>query len=269
MPGENAPLIALYTDFGTEDPWVAELKATLWSVQPAFRIVDVTHAIANHDIGAAAFALFRSYRNLPPWTINFCVVDPGVGGPRRPILVVTDDRYFLGPDNGVFSYVYEYETVSRVVHLNAEHYFRQPVSQTFHARDVFAPIAGWLSKGIDSGKFGDVISDPVKVAVPLDRSVGDTLVKGEVCAVDRFGNLITNIRAATVQDLAARTGKSRFKVLVAGHEVPFISSGGYAQEAPLFALVGSAGLLEIAANARSAAQALGIGRGKDVGLMAE
>lgn len=269
MPGENAPFIALYTDFGTDDPWVGELKAALWSVQPAFRILDATHAVPPHDLQAGAFALYRTYRSLPPWTIHLCIVDPGVGGPRRPILVVTEDRYFLGPDNGVFSYIYQYETVNRIIHITADHYFTRPVSQTFHARDLFAPVAGWLSKGIDSTKFGEVIDDPVKVAVPLDRAVGESLLKGEVCAVDRFGNLITNIRRSTLEELTSRTGKSRFKALVAGHEVPFVSEGGYAQEAPLFALFNSAGLLEVAGSSRSAAEALGVGRGKDVGLMTE
>jgi S-adenosylmethionine hydrolase len=269
MPSETAPLVALFTDFGTDDPWVAELKASLWSIQPAFRIVDVTHTIPPHDLQAGAFAIYRTYRSLPPWTINLCVVDPGVGGPRRPILVVIEDRYFVGPDNGLFSYIYQYEPVARVIHITSEHYFNRPVSQTFQARDIFAPIAAWLSKGIDSQKFGDLVDDPVKIAVPLDRAVGDSLVKGEVCAVDRFGNLITNIRQATLEEITARTGKGRFKVLVAGHELPFVTEGGYAQEAPLFALINSAGLLEVAGAQRSAAEALQVGRGKDVGLMAE
>lgn len=269
MIGDTTPLVALYTDFGTDDPWVGELKAALWAIQPAFHILDMTHTIPPRDIAAGAFAIYRSYRALPPWTINLCVVDPGVGGPRRPILVVDDDRYFIGPDNGLFSYVYQFGAVNRVVHITAEHYFRRPVSQTFHARDVFAPIAGWLGKGIDPAKFGDFIEDFVRVQVPVDRAVGETLVKGEVCAVDRFGNLLTNIRRATLEETSARTGKTKFKILVAGHELPFVAEGGYAQEAPLFALVGSSGLVEVAGASRSAAEALGVGRGKDVGLMAE
>jgi len=267
MAGENAPLITLLTDFGNDDPWVGSLKSVLWSIQPACHIVDVTHSVPPHDIFAGAFALYRSYRDYPAWTIHLCVVDPGVGGPRRPILVVTEDRYFIGPDNGLFSFIYQFDQVSRVVHITADHYFRRPTSDTFHGRDVFAPIAAWLSKGIDSARLGDVIEDYAKLPVPVDRIVGDSLIKGEICAVDRFGNCITNIRAATLQELAQRANRQRFKVLIAAQEIPVVS-GGYGQEAPLFALVGSSGLLEVAASGQSAAQLLGVtGRGKEVGVM--
>lgn len=267
MAGETAPFVTLLTDFGYDDPWVGSVKSVLWSIQPAFRIVDMTHAIPPHDVFAGGFALYRAYRDYPAWSIHMAVVDPGVGGPRRPILVVTDDRYFIGPDNGIFSFIYQFDVVHRVVAIGAEHYFRRPVSDTFHARDVFAPVAGWLGKGIDSSRFGDPVEDYVKVPVPVDRFVGEALVKGEVCAVDRFGNLITNIRESTLAALGEKTGKAKFKALVAGQEVPVVR-GGYAQGHPLFALVGSSGLLEVAASSRSAAQILGItGRGKDVGVM--
>lgn len=263
------PIVTLTTDFGTSDPWVASLKAALIQTQPEFHILDITHDIPKHDVAAAAFALYRCYRDFPPRTIHLCVVDPGVGGPRRPILVASEDHYFIGPDNGVFSYVYERDTVYRVIHITSDHYFHRPVSDTFHARDIFAPVAGQLSKGLDATKFGDLITDFVKVGVPLDGIVGDTLVKGEVCSVDRFGNLVTNIHHQTLLALAEKLGKSTFKVLIAGHEIPILS-GGYAQEVPLFALLGAYGFLEISCNQRSAAEALGITvRGKEVGVMAE
>ena len=143
MAGESAPLITLLSDFGNDDPWVGSLKSVLWGIQPACRIVDVTHSIPPHDVFAGAFALYRSYRDYPAWTVHLCVVDPGVGGARRPILVVTEDRYFIGPDNGLFSFIYQFDDVSRVVHITADHYFRRPLSDTFHGRDVFAPIAVW------------------------------------------------------------------------------------------------------------------------------
>jgi hypothetical protein len=246
---------------------VGSLKSVLWQVQPAFRIIDLSHAVPAHDIFAGAFTLYRCYRDYPSWTIHLCVVDPGVGGARRPILVVTNDRYFIGPDNGIFSFVYANDVVEKVVHVTADHYFRRPLSETFHGRDIFAPIAGWLGKGIDSSRFGEEIDDFVRLEVPQDRIVGESLVKGEICAVDHFGNCITNIRAATLQDLGAKTNRQRFKVLVGGQEIPVVT-GGYGQEAPVFALVGSSGLLEIAAKACSAAQVLGVtGRGKEVGVM--
>jgi S-adenosyl-L-methionine hydrolase (adenosine-forming) len=265
----TTPLLTLTTDFGTRDPWVASLKATLWSLQADIQICDITHEVPKYDVVAGAFALHRCYRDFPPRTIHMGVVDPGVGGPRRPILVVSEDHIFIGPDNGIFSYVYERDVVHRVIHLTAEHHFRRPISDTFHARDIFAPVAAQVIRGIDPLKFGDVITDYVKISVPLDAIVGDALVKGEVCAVDRFGNLVTNIHQDTLRALAEKTGKGSFKVLLAGHELPILT-GGYVQKVPLFALVGSFGFLEISANQRSAAEALGItSRGKEVGVMPE
>jgi S-adenosylmethionine hydrolase len=262
-------IITLLTDFGHDDPWVGSMKGVLWSIEPAFPIVDMSHEIPPHDVFAGAFTLYRSYRDFPAWSIHLCVVDPGVGGSRRPLIVVTDDRYFIGPDNGIFSFVYEHDRVSRVIAVTADHYFRRPVSGTFHGRDVFAPVAGWLAKGIDSSRFGEVIEDYVKIPVPVERALGEGLVKGEVCALDRFGNLITNIREETLKALGERTGKNRFKVLVAGQEVPLVS-GGYGQDLPLFAVINSSGLVEVAANQRPAAQILAItGRGKEVGVMAD
>ncbi len=269
MAADPAPFVALYTDFGNDDPWVGELKASLWSVQPQFKILDMTHAIPAHDVTSGAFELFRGSRHLPPWTINIGVVDPGVGGPRRPIMVITENGYFIGPDNGLFSYIYLHDEVHKVLHLTSSHYFRQPVSATFHARDVFAPIAGWLSKGIDSAKLGDEIEDFVRLPVPVDKMVGESLVKGEVRVVDRFGNLVTNIRQATLDELSQKSGKTKFRALVAGHEMPFVQEGGYSQDHQLFALINSSGLVEIACFSKPASEVLGVGKGKDVGVMVE
>ncbi len=267
MPGGDTPFVTLLTDFGADSPWVGAMKAVLWSIQPEFRIIDVGHSEAPHDIFGGAFTLYRTYKDYPPWTIHLCVVDPGVGGPRRPILAVIDDHYFVGPDNGLFSFAYQFGEVSRVIAITAEHYFRRPVSETFHGRDVFAPIAGWVSKGIDLTRFGEPVEDYVKIPVPVDRVVGESLAKGEVCAIDRFGNLITNVRLETLRLLAEQSGKRRFKVLIAGQEAPMVT-GGYGQEQPLFALVNSSNLVEIACNGRSAAEALGLtARGKEVGVM--
>jgi len=267
MPGESTPIITLLTDFGHGDPWVGSMKGVLWSIQPGCRIVDLSHSVPPHDVFGGAFTLYRTFRDFPSRTIHVCVVDPGVGGPRRPLLVVTGDHYFVGPDNGVFSFIYRYGDLSRVIAVTAEHYFRRPTSQTFHGRDVFAPVAGWLSRGIDASRFGEDIDDYVTIPVPEDKVVGDNLIQGEICCVDRFGNLITNIRRETLDDLSERTGKKRFKVLVAGQEAPFVTTG-YGQETALFALVNSAELVEIAAPRSSAAQALGIfGRGREVSIM--
>ncbi len=268
MTAESSSLVTLLTDFGTDDPWVGSLKSVIWQISPGARIVDVTHSVPAHDVFAGAFALYRCYRDYPEGTVHLCVVDPGVGGARRPILVATAGRFFVGPDNGLFSFIYEFDTVRQVVHLTCDRYFHLPVSGTFHGRDIFAPVAAWLASGVAPSEFGPSVGDGVKLAVPVDRIAGDNLVRGEVCAVDRFGNCITNIRAATLDQFAERTGRRRFKVLVGGQEIPLAPAGGYGQDAPVFALMGSSGLLELASNRRSAAQVLGLtGRGKEVGVM--
>jgi S-adenosylmethionine hydrolase len=257
------------TDFGTRDPWVASVKGILWQANPEIRICDVSHEIPKHDIISGAFTLYRCYKDFPQWTIHMAVVDPGVGGSRRPILVITDGYYFVGPDNGIFSYIYATGEVERVIHITADHYFRKPVSGTFHARDVFAPIVGWLSKGIETSSFGEVIEDYEKPAVPMDRIVGDNLLKGEVCAIDRFGNLITNIRLSMLKQLSQKTGKTRFKVLISGRELQILT-GGYQQKVDVFALVNSSNLVEISAASQPAAEVLGITvRGKEVGVMGD
>ncbi len=267
MPGESAPIITLLTDFGHGDPWVGSMKGVLWSIQPDCRIVDLCHTVPPHDVFTGAFTLYRTFRDFPSRTIHVCVVDPGVGGPRRALLVITGDHYFIGPDNGIFSFIYKYGDLSRVLEITADHYFRRPTSQTFHGRDVFAPVAAWLSKGIDSSRFGEEISDYLTISVPEDKLAGDNLIQGEICSIDHFGNMITNIRHRTLEQLSAKTGKSTFKVLIAGREAPFVDNG-YGQEAEVFALVNSANLLEIAASRRSAADLLGItARGREVGVM--
>ncbi len=268
MAAEPSSFVTLLTDFGTGDPWVGSLKGVIWQISPGARIVDITHAVPAHDVFAGAFALYRCYRDYPEGTVHLCVVDPGVGGARRPILVATAGRWFVGPDNGLFSFVYEFDAVREVVHLTRDQYFRLPVSETFHGRDIFAPVAGWLAAGVAPSEFGPAIQDWVKVPVPVDRIAGDNLVRGEVCAVDHFGNCITNIRAATLDQLASKTGRRRFKVLVGGQEIPLVSAGGYEQDTPVFALMGSSGLLELASNQGSAARVLGVtGRGKEIGIM--
>ena len=145
MPDKK--LITMTTDFGLTDYFVAAMKGVIYSINPAAEIVDITHQISPHDIYAAAFTLMCCYKDFPRNTLHLVVVDPGVGSARRPIMVMTDEHNFIGPDNGVFSYIYQREHVNRVVHFTTEHYFRQPVSKTFHGRDVFAACAAYVWTG--------------------------------------------------------------------------------------------------------------------------
>jgi S-adenosylmethionine hydrolase len=196
------------------------------------------------------------------------IVDPTVGTPRRPILVVTEKHIFLAPDNGVLSLVYEKETERLSVrHITAEHYFLSPVSQTFHGRDVFAACAGWLSKGVEVSKFGDEITDFARFAAPKPKPVNAQLLKGVILKMDKFGNLITNFGAADVPALF-QNPTPVFKIVIGNKEITTLRSA-YAQgmHNEVFAIMGSMGFLEIAANRVAAGQLLGANRGTEVGIM--
>jgi S-adenosylmethionine hydrolase len=264
MP-EKKSLITMTTDFGNADYFVAAMKGVIYSIDPAAEIVDVTHQIPPHDIYAAAFTLMCCYNDFPRGTIHVVVVDPGVGSARRPIMVMTDDYNFIGPDNGVFSYVYQRERVNRVVHFTAEHYFRQPVSPTFHGRDVFAACAAYVSKLVDWKMMGEEISDPVRFNTPEPKVVSDNHIRGAVIHIDRFGNIITNIARELVAPSQARAG---VQVRIGKHEATrLLNNFAEADPNELFAYFGSAGLLELAVPRQSAARLVEARRGVEVELI--
>lgn len=256
---QKRQLITLLTDFGTSDYFVGAMKGAAFSIYPDIEFVDLTHDVANHDIFGAAYTLRCAYDAFPRFTTHVVVVDPTVGSARRPVLVMTDNYNFVGPDNGVFSYIYQLEQVNRVVHLNVDYYFRQPVSPTFHGRDVFAPVAAWAAKGVDPRKMGDEITDYVRLDAPKPRQVAPTMLKGAVIHVDRFGNLVTNFTAEHL-----RAGA---RLRVNGREIHNVRS--HYAEAPAkepFAYVGSQGFVEIGVPKASAARALEVRRGMEVDL---
>ncbi len=257
-------LISLLTDFGTADYFVGAMKGAILSVNADARIVDITHEIPPQDIEAGAFTLFQAYKTFPAQTIHLAVVDPGVGSKRRPILIACEDYFFVGPDNGLFSYIFEQEKSCSVFHLINEKYFRQPVSATFHGRDVFAPVAGALSKGIEPSAFGELITDFKKLA-PLAPTVSDNgEIEARILQIDRFGNCITNLSPRELTDEMIAGGAC---LKVNGHVIKsfrqFFADAKDADE-ELFGIWGSAGLLEIAAFQASAARLLGAQRGQKV-----
>jgi S-adenosyl-L-methionine hydrolase (adenosine-forming) len=259
---QKRQIVTLLTDFGTSDYFVGAMKGAALTIHPDIEFVDLTHEVAPHDIFAAAYTLRCCYNAFPRFTTHVVVVDPGVGSTRRPVFVMTDGYNFIGPDNGVFSFIYELEEVNRVIHLTADHYFRSPVSSTFHGRDVFMPVAAWHAKGIDPRRMGDEIKDYVKLEAPAPRKIAPTMVRGAVIHVDRFGNLVTNFTPALVSaERVAMNGRLR----VNGHEVAKIFT--HYAEAPAgepFAYFGSQGLLEIAVARGSAARLLEARRGVEV-----
>ncbi len=258
------PVITLTTDYGTSDHLVGTLKGVILKINPDAIIVDLNHHVMPYDVLDGALSIGATYRYFPPRTIHVVVVDPGVGTERRPLLVSAEQHYFVAPDNGVLSTVYEKETNLVVRHITAEHYFLNPVSNTFHGRDIFAPAAARLSKAFQTEAFGEEISDFVRFSLPKPKPAQNAL-KGVVLRVDHFGNLMTNFTAADLPpELVAR---GNMKLSLAGKEIRQLAQT-YAQGNPgePFAILGSSGFLEISVNKGNAARALGAQRGAEVTL---
>lgn len=258
-------IITLTTDYGTNDHLVGTLKGVILKINPDVTLVDITHQVTPYDLLDGALAIGAAYSYFPPKTIHIVVVDPGVGTDRRPLLVSAGNQYFVAPDNGVLSMIYEQEKQNLVVrHANAEHYYLQPVSKTFHGRDVFAPVAAWLSKGWQTASMGDEIEDYKRFALPRPKAA-DGVVKGVVLRVDSFGNLITNFRAEDLPEAAANGGA--LKLQVGTHAVTrMVETFAQGETGQPVAYFGSSGYLEIAVNKSSAARTLGLGRGTPVVL---
>ena len=263
------PIITLTTDFGLNDHFVGTVKGAILSIAPDTEIVDICHSVQAFDILDGALVLAQAYSYFPTRTVHLVVVDPGVGSARRPILASSDKYNFVAPDNGVLSLMYAREERLNVRHITSDHYFLQPLSNTFHGRDIFAPVAGYLAKGVDQEKFGPEITDFVRFNAPRPKAVDAKTLRGTVLKVDRFGNLITNI---TAQDAPAlfQAPLPAFKMAIGQREVTSFKTN-YADGAPneLFAILGSMGYLEIAANRTAAAQLAGAGKGTEVSLILE
>ena len=261
------PIITLTTDFGLTDHFVGTMKGVILAIEPEAEIVDICHSVQAFDVLDGALAISQAYSYFPSGTVHVVIVDPGVGTARRPLIVTSERHHFVAPDNGVLSLMYQREQRLSVRHVTGEHYFLQPVSQTFHARDIFSPVAAYLAKGVDPLKFGDEVTDFVRFSAPKPKAVNEHTLRGVVLKVDRFGNLITNI---TPQDAPMLFGQNPavFKIVVGSREISEIKEA-YAQGAPgeVFGILGSMGFLEIAANRTAAAQLLGVGKGADVNVV--
>jgi S-adenosyl-L-methionine hydrolase (adenosine-forming) len=268
MPAARTPIITLLTDFGTRDHFVAAIKGVILSIAPQTQIVDISHDVPPHDILEAGFILRSCYANFPSRTIHVVVVDPTVGSPRKSIIVATDDYYYVAPDNGVLSFIYDADPVSTVVEVSAEHLMLAQVSKTFHGRDIFAPAAAWLARGTDMLNFGDPITDYSRIPLPKAKMVGEALVKGTVIHVDRFGNLITNISREDLESARQKVPGDGLRVLVAKQEIQGLKEYyAEAQKGEVVALFGSSNLLEIAQNQGSAARTLNVSRGAEIGIL--
>lgn len=262
-------IVTLTTDFGVSDHYVGTMKGVIYSINPDAKIVDISNSVQSYDLLDGAITIANSYKYFPADTVNMVIVDPGVGDTRRPIIATTEKHIFLAPDNGVLSMVFEREERLSVRHITSDHYFLQPLSQTFHGRDVFAAVAGWLSKGVEVAKFGEEITDFVRFAAPKPKKLNEKLTKGVVLKTDKFGNLITNIRPQDVPELFLDEPPD-FKILVGKHEITKMKKS-YAQggAGEVFGILGSMGYLEIATNRGAAGRVVGADKGSDVGVLLE
>jgi len=230
-------IITFLSDFGDRDWFVGAVKGEIFKIQRQVSIIDITHALTPHDIRAAAFVLRSVYKNFPKGTVHLVVIDPGVGSQRKPIIVESDDYFFVGPDNGVFSYVYNKD--SKVYAIRT----KETISSTFHARDIFGPVAARLSKNVRPARLGSQMKNYVKYEFPKTETKRG-VVYGEVVYIDHFGNLITNIANETVV--------KGFRV--AGKQVVVKKSYCQGKSGELIAVKGSCGLYEIACNRGNASR---------------
>lgn len=256
-------IVTLLTDFGAADYFVAAMKAAVLARAPAATLVDVTHEVPPGDVAAAAFTLLALYRDFPPGTVHLAVVDPGVGSARRAVAAEAAGQRFVGPDNGVFGYVLDREPGARVFHLDRPALFRHPVSDTFHGRDVFAPVAGALAAGAEAGELGTELRDPVRLEPIAVRRGPDGSAAGTVLHVDRFGNCVTTLRPEELPE----GWEEGFALGLGGREVRALRRR-YAGAPPgePFVVRGSAGFLEVSVDGASAAALLGVRRGDPVTL---
>jgi len=252
------PLITLLSDFGAGDAYVASMKGVILSLNPEAVLVDLSHEVPPQDIRAGAFILTEAAAYFPPGTIHLAVVDPGVGSGRRGLAARCREHYWVGPDNGLFHLIFSQASDLAAVSLENPEYFRPRVSATFHGRDIFAPVAAHLSLGVDLNLFGPRITDPVSLNFP-EPGFSREAIKGEIIYVDRFGNLVTNVRAG---DLTAWLGGQTLS-LRAGHLHLQGLARTYTDALPgeFLALTGSHGFLEIACAMDRAARRLPAGVG--------
>jgi S-adenosylmethionine hydrolase len=261
-------IIALMTDFGTRDHYVAAMKGMILQIDPKATLVDITHEIEPQEIVSGAFILRQAFPYFPVGTIFLAVVDPTVGTSRRILAARYSDRIVLAPDNGLLTLIHRDAEVQEVRVVDNRRLMAASLSSTFHGRDIFAPVAGHLSKGVSLGQVGPAASQVLmlELAKPVYRPNGG--LDGEVLFIDRFGNLIPNISEL---DLSAAHSRARqHRVAVGSHEVgPIQFSYADVPQGKPIALIGSTQMLEIAVNGGSAAATLDAHRGTPIHVRAE
>jgi S-adenosyl-L-methionine hydrolase (adenosine-forming) len=259
-------LITLLTDFGDRDYFVGSMKGVILTINPQATIVDLSHHIAPHAIEEAAYVLKSCYASFPDGTIHVVVVDPGVGSARRPLLVKTDRYFFLAPDNGLLSYIFDEDNRAEVREITNKQFRLESAGTTFDGRDLFAPAAAWLSKNQPLSAFGQVVRDVRTFPIRKPRWESGTLV-GEIVYVDRFGNVISNLTAVQLKELQTVTKRPSPLISIAGHRIDgLVNSYSEGDRDTPQALINSNGQLEIFLKEGHAAAALKVGPRDSIAL---
>lgn len=260
------PLITLLTDFGERDYFVASMKGVILNINPQAKIVDLSHHVTPHDVADAAYLLKSCYRYFPDGTIHVAVVDPGVGTARPPLLVSSSRYVFIGPDNGLFTHIYQEESGVEVRHIENRQYRLDSEGATFDGRDLFAPAAAWLTKGQPMGSFGRLV--PNYERLPIAEPGWDKhVMAGHILYIDRFGNLISNLTAYHLKEVRGVAKRSEPYIRIGGHTIDKIVRT-YAEGSPDSpgALINSNGYLEIFIREGRAADRLSTARGARIEL---
>ena len=247
------PIITLTTDFGEGSPYVAEMKGVILSIQPAAQIIDITHAVPPQDIFQGALVLEQTTPRFPPDSIHVAVVDPGVGTERKIVYACIDRRHYVAPDNGLLGLLARRHPPSAVIALANRAYWRETVSNTFHGRDIMAPIAAHVGRGVHPADLGPALADLTPLDWP-EPAAGKEEVTGAVCSIDAFGNLITNLESGMLQHVGPG---DTLRVYCGGRMISgLVTAYGDRPRGELVALIGSNGCLEIAVVGGSAKAAL-------------
>ena len=263
-------IITLLTDFGTGAEYAGLMKGVILSINPSAAIVDITHQIDRQDIVQAAYTIYASYEYFPDGTVHLVVVDPGVGSERSLLALEMNRQFFIAPDNGVLSLLFNAGKISTLIRITNSKYFLATVSRTFHGRDIIAPVGAHLSGGIDVRRLGDEIG--LQDAVHLDylyaRFSENGELVGKIVAIDDFGNLITNIDFKKLSEVPLRGKDKKIQIHIGSHVITGLSEtyDSLPSKTPL-ALIGSRGYLEIAVNKGNAARVLNAGKGDNVRVL--
>ena len=262
------PLVTLLTDFGARDAFVGAMKGVILGLCRDAALVDLCHDVPAYDILGGSFLLYTGASAFPAGTIHVAVVDPGVGGARRPLLAELDGQVFVAPDNGLLSYLLVSAGRRRIRHLTASDYWRHPVSTSFHGRDIFAPVAGHLAAGVEPAQLGPEIDDPLCLEITRPRVDPAGSLQGAVIWIDRFGNCITNVSRRDLDAITPAAGAG-IRVHVGGRPLGRLVDH-FAEVTPgqTGALIGGAGFVELFCNRGDLARQWRLGAGDQVLLEA-